>query len=119
MLADISRANRAKQRICNCVTQHVSVRMSFQSTRMGNLYAAKDQLASFHQTMHVIANAAPNTHGFARIRRVERLNGLTVEPTQGYNQAPMRPIAQVAPASRSDTTLSFVVRVSAFIRFGG
>src|SRR5439155_25104103 len=62
MLADIAGADRAQQCICDGVRQDVRIRMSFQSARVGNLDAAKNQLPSFNKSMHIVANSASNTH---------------------------------------------------------
>src|SRR6266699_7090775 len=60
MLTDVAGGNRAEQGICDCVRQHVCVRMSFKSVRVCNLDSTEDQLSSFRKTMRVIADSTSN-----------------------------------------------------------
>ena len=61
MLADIAGADRAQQCIGDGVRQDVCVGMSFQSARVRNLDAAKDQFPSFSKAMYVVTNSASNS----------------------------------------------------------
>src|SRR5439155_17685229 len=63
VLADVARANRAQQRICDRVGQDVRVRMSFKPARVRDLHAAENQFSSCRKTMHVVADSAPNHRG--------------------------------------------------------
>src|SRR5206468_5453088 len=70
MLTDIAGADRAQQCVCDGMRQDVCVGMSFQSVRVRNLDAPKDQFPSFNKAMHVVANSASNTHGNQSLRLI-------------------------------------------------
>src|SRR4029453_12810228 len=70
MLTDIAGAYRAQQSIGDRVGQDVCIRMSFQSPRVRDFDAAKDQFPAFGETMHVVANSASNTYGHHSFRSI-------------------------------------------------
>ena len=43
--------------IRDSMAENISIRMSLKSLRMGNIHAAKDELPTGYQTVHVISNA--------------------------------------------------------------
>ena len=62
MPPDVAQRRRAEQRIADRVQQHIRVRMSEQAFFVRDLHPADDQLAAFHQLMHVVALTDP--HGY-------------------------------------------------------
>src|SRR6187200_2405604 len=70
MLPDIAGADRAQQCVCDGVRQDVCVGMSFQSARVRDLDAAKDQLPSSNKAVHIVANSASNSHGHQSLRSI-------------------------------------------------
>src|SRR5581483_3094252 len=70
MLPNIAGTNRAQQRVGDRVRQNICVRMSFQSPRVRDLDAAKDQFPAFSKAMHIVANSASNTHGRQSFRSI-------------------------------------------------
>src|SRR5476649_1522348 len=57
MAADIPQGGGAKNRIGDCMQQHVGVGMAEQTQVMRNLHAADDQVAVFHQCVAVVTLA--------------------------------------------------------------
>ena len=54
MLADIPQRRRTQHGVHHRVGQHIGVRVAQQALFKGDLHAAQDQLAAFHQAVHVI-----------------------------------------------------------------
>ena len=55
MAANITQSGRAQQRVNHRVQQHIGIRMTQQTHRVGNLNAADDELSPGHQGMGVPA----------------------------------------------------------------
>ena len=59
-LSNIAKRRRTKQGIRDGVKQNVCIGVTEQSQRVGNIHAAKDQLASLHQTVYVVSVSDPH-----------------------------------------------------------
>jgi hypothetical protein len=60
MLADVARADRAEERVRNCMGENIAIGMSLQPARVRDFNSADDQLSIFGQTMHVVTDSASN-----------------------------------------------------------
>ena len=59
MLADIPQGSCSQQGIRNRMQQHIRIRMSQKPLFKGNIHTANNQLAAFHQLMHIITHTKP------------------------------------------------------------
>src|SRR6185312_5835057 len=76
MLTDIAGTDRAQQCVRDGVRQDVSIGMSFQSARVRNLDAAKDQFPSFNKAVHIVANSTSNIHCHQSLRLITPLDAM-------------------------------------------
>ena len=66
-LADVPQRSRAQQRVHQGMGGHVRVAVTQQAQRMGHFHATQDQLAAFHQLVHIHA-VSNSQHPFTASR---------------------------------------------------
>jgi hypothetical protein len=71
MPADVAQRGGAKQRVADGVQQHVGVRVPVEPLVVRDLHAADDQLAAFHQRVHVEALPDPHVLPFSLLARMD------------------------------------------------
>jgi hypothetical protein len=78
-LADVPFSNRPENGITDRMHQDISVRVTFQSLLVRNLYPSENQFSSRHQLVYVVSNAYVN-HAWGSNRSGRRLSMLLLEP---------------------------------------
>src|ERR1700740_1184667 len=68
MPANIAGANRAKQRIRDCMQQNIGIGMSFEPEQVRNFNSAQNQFSILDEAVDVVTDSAPrHAHNFKSI----------------------------------------------------
>ena len=68
MLPDVAKRRRSEEGVGNGVQQHIRIRVPQQPLFIRYIHAAEDELASLHQSMHVVADTH-SRHTLSSLRR--------------------------------------------------